>query len=165
MSCCAKTHGTSTRTTSDARYARLLLIAPRNEKSQQLQVLNLDIYFLLLTLHHLQFAGHRGEIHELISNYAVSIGVKFQLGEKVVDYVDEGTEGLDRKVGALCESGAKYMGDVVLCCDGPKSLARVKVLGLEDNKVNSGYAIYRAFYDLTPEMRNNIHMSRFCGES
>lgn len=111
-----------------------------------------------------QFAGQRGEIHELISNYATSIGVQFKFGEKVVDYVDEGTESVDRKVGALCESGVKYMGDVVLCCDGPKSLARVKVLGLEDNKVNSGYAIYRAFYDLTPEMRKNIHISRFCGE-
>lgn len=86
-----------------------------------------------------------------------------KLGEQVVDYIDEGVEGVDRKVGVICKSGLKVMGDVVLCADGPKSLARQKVLGLADNKVNSGYAIFRAHYFLTPEMRKNIHLSRFCG--
>lgn len=102
-------------------------------------------------------------MHELISNYATSLGVEFKLGEQVGDYVDEGVEGVDRRVGVVCKSGLKVMGDVVLCCDGPKSLARQKVLGLPDNKINSGYAIFRAHYTLTPEMRKNIHLSRFCG--
>jgi 2-polyprenyl-6-methoxyphenol hydroxylase-like FAD-dependent oxidoreductase len=109
-----------------------------------------------------QFAGHRGEIHELITNYAVSLGVELRIGETVADYLDEGAEGAGRQVGVVCKSGMKVMGDVVLCCDGPKSLAREKVLDIPDNKVNSGYAIYRAFYELTPEMRKNIYMSRFC---
>lgn len=102
-------------------------------------------------------------MHELVSNYAATLGVEFKLGEQVVDYVDEGVEGVDRGVGVVCKSGLKVMGDVVFCCDGPKSLARTKVLGLADNKVNSGYAIFRAHYTLTPEMRKNIHMARFCG--
>ncbi|KAH6643355.1 salicylate hydroxylase [Truncatella angustata] len=109
-----------------------------------------------------QFAGHRGEIHELFTNYATRLGATLKLGEQVVDYVDEGVEGVDRQVGVVCKSGFKIMGDVVLCADGPKSLARQKVLGLADNKVNSGYAIFRAHYFLTPEMRKNIHLSRFC---
>ncbi|KAH8881868.1 salicylate hydroxylase [Thozetella sp. PMI_491] len=109
-----------------------------------------------------QFAGHRGEMHELISDYALRLGVEFKLQEQVVDYIDEGTEGVDRQVGIVCKSGLKVTGDVVLCCDGPKSLARSKVLDLPDNKVNSGYAIFRAHYNLTPEMRKNIHMARFC---
>lgn len=96
-------------------------------------------------------------------NYATELGVVFMLGDKVVDYIDTGVEGVDRKTGALLQSGVEVLGDVVLACDGPKSLARVKVLGLPDNKVNSGYAIFRAFYTLTPEMRKNIHLSRFCG--
>ncbi|XXH00635.1 hypothetical protein Hte_006983 [Hypoxylon texense] len=54
------------------------------------------------------------------------------------------------------------MGDVVLCTDGPKSLAMQKVLGLAGNKVNSDYTIFRANYFLTPEMRNYIHISRLC---
>ncbi|OTA85446.1 hypothetical protein M434DRAFT_377095 [Hypoxylon sp. CO27-5] len=109
-----------------------------------------------------QFAGHRGEIHELFTDYATSLGVKLKLGEQVIDYIDEGVEGIDRKVGVVCKSGLKIMGDVVLCADGPKSLARQKVLGLADNKINSGYAIFRAHYNLKPEMRKNIHLSRFC---
>ncbi|KAI1078998.1 FAD/NAD(P)-binding domain-containing protein [Whalleya microplaca] len=114
--------------------------------------------------HHLrrQYAGHRGEIHELISDYAESLGVKFHLRETVLDYIEEDVEGPDGKVGVICKSGSRFMGDVVLCCDGPRSLARQKVLGLPDNKVSSGYAIYRAFYTLTPEMRKNIYLSRFC---
>lgn len=87
-----------------------------------------------------------------------------RLGEQVVDYIDQGDEGLDRQVGVVCKSGMEIMGDVVLCADGPKSLARQKVLGLADNKVNSGYAIFRAHFSLAPEMRKNIHLSRFCGE-
>lgn len=102
-------------------------------------------------------------MHELISDYATSLGVEIKLGEQVVDYINEGTEGIDRQAGVVCKSGLKLMGDVVLCCDGPKSLARQKVLGLADTKVSSGYAIFRAHYFLTPEMRKNIHLSRFCG--
>ncbi|KAI8296282.1 FAD-dependent monooxygenase roqM [Colletotrichum sp. SAR 10_98] len=109
-----------------------------------------------------QYAGHRGEMHEMVSDYAASLGVVFLLGETVVDYVDQGREGIDRQVGVSCASGLQVWGDVVLCCDGPRSLARQKVLQLPDHKVNSGYAIYRAFYTLTPEMRKNIYMSRFC---
>ncbi|KAI4601194.1 hypothetical protein KJ359_012382 [Pestalotiopsis sp. 9143b] len=109
-----------------------------------------------------QFAGHRGEVHELITNYATDLGVVLRLGEQVVDYIDQGDEGLDRQVGVVCKSGMEIMGDVVLCADGPKSLARQKVLGLADNKVNSGYAIFRAHFSLAPEMRKNIHLSRFC---
>lgn len=109
-----------------------------------------------------QYAGHRGELHEMISNYAASIGVELCLGETVVDYFDNWVEGVDREVGVLCASGSRYTGDVVLACDGPRSLARKKVLKLQDNKVNSGYAIYRSFYTLTPEMRKNIHMARSC---
>ncbi|KAI5867535.1 salicylate hydroxylase [Durotheca rogersii] len=109
-----------------------------------------------------QFAGHRGELHTVISDYAARLGVVLHLGETVVDYLDAGTEGVDRTVGVVCQSGLRVTGDVVLCCDGPKSLARTKVLHLPDNKVNSGYAIYRAFYTLTDEMRKDIYMSRFC---
>ncbi|EHY55034.1 hypothetical protein HRR83_005713 [Exophiala dermatitidis] len=103
-----------------------------------------------------QFAGHRGELHEVISDYAREIGVEFQFGKTVVQYLDTETE-----LGVLTKDGEKILGDVVLACDGPRSLARSQVLGLPDNKVNSGYAIYRAYYELSEEQQKNPLIAKY----
>lgn len=103
-----------------------------------------------------QFAGHRGEVHETMMNYAKEIGVEFHFRETVVEYLDN-----ENELGVLTKSGKKFLGDVVLAADGPRSLARSQVLGLPDNKVNSGYAIYRAFYSLTDEHRKDPLMKEF----
>ncbi|GME23743.1 salicylate hydroxylase [Neofusicoccum parvum] len=104
-----------------------------------------------------QFAGHRGEMHQLVVDYAEEIGVDMRFGEKVVQYLDTESE-----IGVITEKGEKILGDVVLAADGPRSLARQLVLGLPDNKVNSGYAIYRAFFTLTEEHRKNPLLTEFC---
>lgn len=108
--------------------------------------------------HHyeIQFAGHRGELHEVLSDYATELGVEFQFGKTVVQYLDD-----ENELGVLTKDGAKILGDVVLACDGPRSLARSQVLSLPDNKVNSGYAIYRAFYELDEELQKNPLISRY----
>lgn len=79
-----------------------------------------------------QFAGHRGEMHQLVVDYAEEIGVNMRFGEKVVQYLDS-----DSEVGVVTAKGEKILGDVVLAADGPRSLARQLVLGLPDNKVSS----------------------------
>ncbi|KAJ6186504.1 salicylate hydroxylase [Penicillium mononematosum] len=109
--------------------------------------------------YHTQYAGHRGLQHQIISDYAQSIGVdmRFGPGFSVVEYIDTETE-----TGVVTKDGSKVLGDVVLGCDGPRSLARTQVLGLPDNKVNSGYAIYRAWYELTDEHRKNPHIRKLC---
>lgn len=43
-----------------------------------------------------------------------------------------------------------------------RSKARQQVLGLPDTKVNSGYAIYRAYYTLGEEHRKNPYLREFC---
>ncbi|EXJ72494.1 uncharacterized protein A1O5_04999 [Cladophialophora psammophila CBS 110553] len=95
-------------------------------------------------------------MHEVISDYAKEIGVELQFGKTVVQYLDNKSE-----LGVLTKDGEKILGDVVLACDGPRSLARSQVLGLSDNKVNSGYAIFRAYYELTDEQQKNLLIAKY----
>jgi 2-polyprenyl-6-methoxyphenol hydroxylase-like FAD-dependent oxidoreductase len=106
-----------------------------------------------------QYAGHRGQMHEVIVNYAKRIGVEFKLGDAVRKYID------GEEVGIITEGGVKYTGDVVIAADGPRSIARQQVLGLPDKKVNSGYAIFRAYYTLTEEHKKNPYLAEFCDPS
>ncbi|KGO45071.1 Monooxygenase, FAD-binding [Penicillium expansum] len=94
------------------------------------------------------YAGHRGEMHRIIYEYAIEVGVDMQFSKRVERYLDSDTER-----GVLIEGGEKILGDVVLACDGPKSLARTQLLQLPESTVNSGYAIFRAFFNITDEMR------------
>ncbi|KAJ5661153.1 salicylate hydroxylase [Penicillium longicatenatum] len=96
------------------------------------------------------FAGHRGCMHKIIYDYAVEIGVELRFGTRVAQYLDHATER-----GVVVDTGERIMGDVVLACDGPKSLARSQLLELPESKVNSGYAIFRAFFTVTDEMRDD----------
>ncbi|VUC24192.1 unnamed protein product [Clonostachys rosea] len=106
-----------------------------------------------------QFAGHRGEMHELCMNYAKEIGVEVLLGQSVVDYL--GSDDDNVPVGVVLASGEKLLADVVVAADGPRSMARQKVLKLPDTKVNSGYAIFRAFFTMTEEHKKNPLLKSF----
>lgn len=117
--------------------------------------------FLLKPEHYYSMlAGHRGEMHQVICDYAVKIGVDMRFGNKVEQYLDT-----DDELGVILVSGEKILGDVVVASDGPKSLGRTQILGLPESKVNSGYAIYRAFYELTDEHRANPLLSTMTRES
>ncbi|KAL1637013.1 hypothetical protein SLS58_009539 [Diplodia intermedia] len=106
------------------------------------------------------FAGYRGEMHEVICNYAEEIGVEMRFGEKVRQYVDT-----DQQLEVVLAFGETILGDVVVGAEGPKSLGREQVLGLPESKVKSGYAIYRAHYNLTGEHRKNPLLAPFCCKS
>ncbi|KAI1083684.1 putative monooxygenase [Whalleya microplaca] len=112
----------------------------------------------ILEPHHYwrQYAGHRGQMHQVVSNYATELGVEFRFGEKVVQYIDG-----DRPA-VVTHKGNRYEGDVVIAADGPRSLARQQVLNLPDTKVNSGYAIFRAYFTLGDEHRKNPYLKDFC---
>lgn len=112
----------------------------------------------ILEPHHFwrQYAGHRGQMHQVVFRYAERIGVDFKLGERVVKYVD------GDKPGIVTLKGVSYEADVVIAADGPRSIARQQVLGLPDTKVNSGYAIFRAYMTLTDEHRANPYLAEFC---
>jgi 2-polyprenyl-6-methoxyphenol hydroxylase-like FAD-dependent oxidoreductase len=117
--------------------------------------------FLLKKEHYYRLlGGHRGEMHEIVCNYAARIGVKMRFGEKVVQYIDN-----EEEVGVLTEAGKKYVGDVVVASDGPKSLGRTQILRLPETKVNSGYAIYRAHCKITEDHRKHPLIGPLCRES
>lgn len=105
------------------------------------------------------YAGHRGEMHRIIYEYAVEIGIEMHFGKRVVQYLDTDTER-----GALVQGGEKILGDVLLACDGPRSLARSQLLQLPESRVNSGYAIFRAFFNITDEMRQLPEFSEMLKE-
>ena len=96
------------------------------------------------------FSGHRGSMHQIVYDYAVETGVELQFSKRVTSYIDTGQER-----GVILVDGTKILGDVVLACDGPKSLARSQLLGLPESRVNSGYAIFRAFFEISDELRHN----------
>lgn len=97
-----------------------------------------------------QYAGQRGAMWKIFRDYAEELGVDMRFGVGVVDYY----EG-DDHAGVVLADGTKVQGDCVLAGDGPKSIARKKVLGLVDKKTSSGYAIFRSYFEVTDEFRNN----------
>lgn len=122
----------------------------------------------ILEPHHYwrQYAGHRGQLHKVILDYAKEVGVEFAFGDRVVKYVDGGNNAAQGSAGlkpsVVTASGKTYVADVVVAADGPRSIARQQVLGLPDTKVNSGYAIFRAYFTLTDEHRKNPLFKDFC---
>ncbi|KAH8894024.1 salicylate hydroxylase [Thozetella sp. PMI_491] len=94
------------------------------------------------------YAGHRGEMHEIVYEYAKEIGVEMQFSKRVEQYLDT-----DQERGVVVQGGEKILGDVVLACDGPRSIAREQLLNLAESKVNSGYAIFRAHFNFDDELR------------
>ena len=88
-----------------------------------------------------KFNGHRGEIHEIVYNYALSLGIEIRLGQRVTEYFE------DSHSAGVISNGERLVADVVLGADGVRSKARTLVLGYDDKPKSSGYAIYRAWFD------------------
>ncbi|EXJ53392.1 uncharacterized protein A1O5_13381 [Cladophialophora psammophila CBS 110553] len=84
--------------------------------------------------------AHRGDFHQILSRYAVDIGVKLHMATTVSRYDNT-------KPSIILESGEEIESDVVICGDGFKSKGREAVLGYEDRPIHSGYAVYRAYMD------------------
>lgn len=141
---------------------KLLDICVRNAKSweyytHQNKFIYSDPYLITAGDYTKQFAGHRGQMHKIFLDYAEEVGVEFRFGCEVVDYIET-----DNSASVHLKTGEVIIGDCILASDGPRSIARQKVLHLEDKKVNSGYAIYRAFFELTDEHRKDPRIKDFC---
>lgn len=83
----------------------------------------------------IRYNGHRGEIHKIIFDYALSQGVEIRLGQQVSEYFEN-----DREAGVI-SNGERIFGDVVFGADGVRSKARQLVLGYDDKVSNIGYAL------------------------
>lgn len=71
-----------------------------------------------------RFNGHRGEIHMILYEHALSQGIEIRLGQRVTEYFQtEATAG-------VMVNGERIEADVILAADGVRSKARKPVLGL-----------------------------------
>lgn len=96
------------------------------------------------------FSARRGPMAGIIWDYATSLGVEIRNLTKVVKYIDT-----DSEHGVITEAGEKILADVVLAADGARSRSRQQLLGVEETRVNSGYAIFRSLWELSKEDRNS----------
>ncbi|KAL4808250.1 hypothetical protein BDV18DRAFT_158359 [Aspergillus unguis] len=87
--------------------------------------------------------GHRGELHQILFEYAESLGIRIRLGAEVVGYFEGNGEN---QTGVELANGERVFADVVIGSDGVHSKARELVLGHETKLQSSGYAIYRAWF-------------------
>ncbi|KAF2845644.1 FAD/NAD(P)-binding domain-containing protein [Plenodomus tracheiphilus IPT5] len=102
------------------------------------------------------FNGHRGELHEIVFNYAKEVGVEINLGQRVEKYWED-----EHAAGIVLEDGTKVQGDVVVASDGVRSKARTLVLGYEDKPKSSGYAVWRAWFT-NKDMIADPETKHFC---
>ncbi|KAH7929063.1 monooxygenase [Leucogyrophana mollusca] len=89
------------------------------------------------------YNGHRAQIHEVLFQYALSIGVEIRMDQDVGGY----WESAETNKAGVFVQGEKLEADVVVAADGIKSQARQFILGYRDNPRPSGYSIYRAWFD------------------
>jgi 2-polyprenyl-6-methoxyphenol hydroxylase-like FAD-dependent oxidoreductase len=79
-----------------------------------------------------RYNGHRGEIHKIIFEHAISQGVEIRLGQQVTEYFESENQA------GVVSNGEQIVGDVVLGADGVRSKARQLVLGYDDKPKPSG---------------------------
>jgi 2-polyprenyl-6-methoxyphenol hydroxylase-like FAD-dependent oxidoreductase len=94
--------------------------------------------------------GHRGEIHRVLLDYAVSVGVDVRLGQNVTGYFE------DDAYGGIEVDGKKITADIVLSAEGVRSPGRKIVLGRDDLPQPSGYAVYRAWFPSAELAKNPL---------
>ncbi|THH07687.1 hypothetical protein EW145_g3206 [Phellinidium pouzarii] len=89
------------------------------------------------------YNGRRGEIHDVLLQYAKKLGADVRFNQNVETYWEDAERG---RAGVIV-NGERMEADVVVGADGARSRAREIVLGYEDKPIPSGYAIYRAWFN------------------
>jgi len=103
------------------------------------------------------FNGHRGELHEVVFNYARDeLGIPINLGHHVKEYFED-----ENEAGIVLKDGTRVTADVVIGADGVRSKARELVLGYVDKPKSSGYAVWRAWFP-NEDMIKDPRTKEFC---
>ncbi|CCC11187.1 hypothetical protein SMACR_03893 [Sordaria macrospora] len=103
------------------------------------------------------FNGHRGELHQVVFEYARDeLGIEVHLGRRVEGYFEDG-----EKAGIVLGHGERVTADIVIGADGVRSKARHLVLGFEDKPKSSGYAVWRAWFPNTDMIADSL-TREFC---
>ncbi|KAM7194953.1 hypothetical protein V8F33_006995 [Rhypophila sp. PSN 637] len=102
------------------------------------------------------YIGHRGDYHDIFLKWVRERGIPIRMGCEVVAYDDS-----DPSPSLTLASGEVLTADVIVACDGIKSLARHLVLGARDDPVSSGYACFRAYFEPSEEMKADPRRNAF----
>lgn len=81
----------------------------------------------------------RAHSHMAFYEYALSLGIKINMGVRVTEYFENENEA------GVVVNGVQHAADVVIGADGVNSKCRHFVTKRFDNPVSSGYAVYRAW--------------------
>ncbi|KAK5657890.1 hypothetical protein OQA88_2439 [Cercophora sp. LCS_1] len=100
--------------------------------------------------------GHRGELHEIVFNYARELGIPIHLNQRVEEYFEDA-----ERAGIVLKNGQKVYADIVIGADGVRSKARELVLGYVDKPKSSGYAVWRAWFS-NDDMIKDPRTKEFC---
>ncbi|KAK1835636.1 hypothetical protein QBC39DRAFT_250104 [Podospora conica] len=101
--------------------------------------------------------GHRGELHEVVFNYARDeLGIPIHLNQPVSEYFEDAD-----RAGIVLKNGDKVYADIVVGADGVRSKARELVLGYVDKPKSSGYAVWRAWFS-NKDMIADPRTKEFC---
>jgi 2-polyprenyl-6-methoxyphenol hydroxylase-like FAD-dependent oxidoreductase len=85
--------------------------------------------------------SNRGELQIMMHEYAVSLGITFQFGTRILEYFET-----DKSAGAVID-GERREYDGVIAADGVHSKARKYVSNIEQLPRTSGFAVYRCRFD------------------
>jgi 2-polyprenyl-6-methoxyphenol hydroxylase-like FAD-dependent oxidoreductase len=103
--------------------------------------------------HDITYAGHRGKQHSIILAHAKTLVPDLRIGVGVTQYLEE-----ENRAGVVLSTGETLWGDCVIAADGPRSIARKQVLGMNDEdktSKGSGWAVFRTFFKTDEAMRNH----------
>ncbi|GGH33577.1 FAD-dependent monooxygenase [Microbacterium album] len=92
----------------------------------------------------------RADVHEILVERALELGVKFRLGTQVVSFENHGDS-----VSVLLSDGTTEFWDLMIAADGIKSSTRPK-LGITAERASSGLGIWRGVTNRLPEMTGGI---------
>ncbi|KAK3363199.1 hypothetical protein B0T25DRAFT_32545 [Lasiosphaeria hispida] len=106
------------------------------------------------------YIGHRGDYHDIFLKWVRERGIPIRMGCDVVAYSDAAVPAPSLTLA----TGEVLTADVIVACDGIKSLARHLVLGAQDDPVSSGYACFRAYFEPPADMRADPERNAFLGE-
>ncbi|KAK4185717.1 6-hydroxynicotinate 3-monooxygenase [Podospora australis] len=105
------------------------------------------------------YIGHRGDYHDIFLKWVRDRNIPIRMGCDVISYTDS-----DPTPSLTLATGETLSADIIVACDGIKSLARHLVLGAVDEPISSGYACFRAYFEPSEEMKADPARNAFLGE-
>ena len=103
---------------------------------------------------------NRSDIHNLLYEYALEVGVSIEFNAKIVNYHETKDAG-----SVTLADGRIVTADVIVAADGVKSEATLLVSGKTEEPQSSGFSVYRAAFPIASALENPIIQEDCVGKS